>query len=401
MSARVEVRDNVPGPAALPVGPRLNVFSMIRPYALSLCVVGAALALTLVLRSFFAHPFYLLFFPAVMCAAWFGGSASGLFAVVLSASAIAFFLEPPLYSLAVNATDLTYFVAFVVCALAASWVSSVEKKRQQELLSARALLEARVAENIEELHKSKSELQESDRGLRLVAELIPRRIWGGTSESSTDPSASPLPHILAKIVEFASLVVRCDSCFIYVLEEDELILSASNNPRPDVLNQVRLKLGQGITGWVAEHRQPVVIAENAAEDPRFRQFNELPEDRFEAFLSVPILSRNQLIGVINLQDRTRHEYNDREIRLISMIGYFVGGEIEMVRLEAQRSEMSQKLDGRKVIEQAKGLLQRDFEISEEGAFLMLQKESRKRRKSMEEFAQSIILNHEVRHRRKS
>lgn len=400
MSTGIEATGSVTKPPTLPkYGRRYISASIIRRYGLGLCFVAVALLLTLLVRSLFAHPFYFLFFPAVMGAAWLGGSGPGLFAVLLSTTAIAFFLEPPIYSLAVNSTDLTYFCAFVVCALAASWVSSLEKTREQSLLSARDRLEARVAENTAELHRSKTELLETDRGLRLLTEVMPRRIWRGVFENSSGDPAAPLNEVLAQIVEFAVLLVKCDSCFIYVLEDDELILSASKNPHPEAVNRLKLKLGQGITGWVAKHRQPVAVAKNAADDPRFQIFNELPEDRFEALLSVPVLSRGQLVGVINLQNRTPYEYNEREIRLLSMIGFLVGGEIEMARLEAERSEISQKLSERKIIERAKGILQQDFEISEEGAYLMLQKESRKRRKTMKEFAQSIILNHELRHAR--
>ena len=109
--------------------------------------------------------------------------------------------------------------------------------------------------------------------------------------------------ILQRILDFISDVVRCDSCFIYVLREERLILSASKNPHSELLNRLGLNMGQGITGWVAEHRQTVAIARNAATDPRFRRFNNLPEDAFEAFLSVPIISRGRAIGVINLQHR--------------------------------------------------------------------------------------------------
>ena len=278
-------------------------------------------------------------------------------------------------------------------------MSSDEKKREQTLVSARDRLAVRVAENTAELHRSKTELQESDRGLRLVAEVMPQRIWRAVSENIRGDHAAPLNEVLAQIVEFAVLLVKCDSCFFYVLEDDELILSASKNPHPEVVNRLRLKLGQGITGWVAKHRQPAAVAKNAADDSRFQVFNELPEGRFEAFLSVPVLSRGLLVAVINLQDHAPHRYSEREIKLLSTIGFLVGAEIKIARLETTRSEISQKLSERKIIERAKGILQRDFEITEEGAYLMLQKESRKRRKTMKEFAQSIILNHELRHGR--
>ena len=87
----------------------------------------------------------------------------------------------------------------------------------------------------------------------------------------------------------------------------------------------RLKVGvrQGTSGWVAEHHEPVAISQNASQDVRFKSFNELPEDSYEAFLSVPILSRGRRVGVINLQHGEPHTYSRRQIRLVSMIGFLV------------------------------------------------------------------------------
>ncbi len=90
---------------------------------------------------------------------------------------------------------------------------------------------------------------------------------------------------------------------------------------------------KGITGWVAQHREPVFVPRNAATDPRFKLFTELPDDRFEAFLSVPLISQGRLVGVINLQSREACVYSDREIGLISTLGFLVGAEIGRTRLE--------------------------------------------------------------------
>src|SRR3954464_7790789 len=108
-------------------------------------------------------------------------------------------------------------------------------------------------------------------------------------------AADPLHAVLSRVVQFVSSIVLCDSCFIYVLDEDALVLRASKTPHPDVVDRLKLRVGQGITGWVGEHRQPVAVGEHAWEDPRFQTFNELPEDRYEAFLSVPVLSRGKLV----------------------------------------------------------------------------------------------------------
>jgi uroporphyrinogen-III synthase len=156
------------------------------------------------------------------------------------------------------------------------------------------------------------------------------------------------------------------------------------------VDHLRLGLGEGITGWVAKNKQPVAVACNAFQETRFQFFNELPEDRYEAFLSVPILCRGELVGVINLQNRQPHSYTRREIRLLSTIGFFVGAEIEMARLEEKSSQLSEELEARKIVERAKGILQRELQVSEEEAYLTLRRQSRMLRKTMKEVAQSII-----------
>ncbi|MFZ0940592.1 MAG: GAF domain-containing protein, partial [Candidatus Sulfotelmatobacter sp.] len=114
-------------------------------------------------------------------------------------------------------------------------------------------------------------------------------------------TADGFHDVLTRVVDFASALVKCDSCLVYVLEGEDLVLRASKNRHPEVVDRLKLRLGQGITGWVAEHKEPVAVAEKAALDPRFQFFHELPEDSYEAFLSVPLMCRGRVVGVINLQ----------------------------------------------------------------------------------------------------
>ena len=126
-----------------------------------LCVAGA-LCLSLLLQHLFPYPFLFLFFAAVMASAWFGGTAPGLFAVFLCTLAVDYFFVPPFHSFAINATDTAYFAAFVVCALAASWVSSSKRNSEEALREARDHLEGRVAERTAELQKTIAELRENE-----------------------------------------------------------------------------------------------------------------------------------------------------------------------------------------------------------------------------------------------
>jgi uroporphyrinogen-III synthase len=134
------------------------------------------------------------------------------------------------------------------------------------------------------------------------------------------------------------------------------------------------------------------------DDPRFQAFHELPEDRSEAFLSVPIVCGGRLVGIINVQNRIPHQYTEREISLIAAVGLMLGAEVERVRLEAENVRLSDKLEERKIVERAKGILQRDLKLTEEDAYRTLQRESQERRKSMREIAEAIILSNSLNRR---
>jgi uroporphyrinogen-III synthase len=201
--------------------------------------------------------------------------------------------------------------------------------------------------------------------------------------------------VLARVVEFVSAVVMCDSCFIYVLEDGDLTLRASKNPHAEVVDRLKLRIGQGITGWVAENKKPVVLSSNAFQDHRFQSFTELPEDRYEAFLSVPVLCRDKLVGVINVQHREPHVHAKGEVQLISTIGFLVGPEIELARMEAEKLKFADLSGARKLVEQAVQILQQQLRIDEDEANLAMQKQSRQSGKSMREVASAVLLHDEL------
>ena len=208
-------------------------------------------------------------------------------------------------------------------------------------------------------------------------------------------ASDPLHMVLARVVEFVSAVVMCDSCFIYVLEDGDLTLRASKNPHAEVVDRLKLRIGQGITGWVAENKKPVVLSSNAFQDHRFQSFTELPEDRYEAFLSVPVLCRDKLVGVINVQHREPHVHAKGEVQLISTIGFLVGPEIELARTEAEKLKFADLSGARKLVEQAAQILQQQLRIDEDEANLAMQKQSRQSGKSLKEVASAVLLHDEL------
>ncbi|TKB75725.1 MAG: GAF domain-containing protein [Nitrospira sp.] len=146
-----------------------------------------------------------------------------------------------------------------------------------------------------------------------------------------------LEAILKHIVEVVVEVTKADACLLYLLSDtqDELILRASKNPHPKLIGRITIGLGEGITGWVAQERTRVVIQSNANDDPRFKFFHNLPEDRYQAFVSVPIMAKKEVVGVINVQHKRPRRYQPDEIALLSTIANQVGGAIENARLYDQ------------------------------------------------------------------
>ena len=89
-------------------------------------------------------------------------------------------------------------------------------------------------------------------------------------------------------------------------------MRSRNNPQPGTLGRVKLKLDEGLTGWVARERRLLSVSREAYIDPRFKLFTALPEDTYEAFLSATVLARNRVTGVINVQHREPHFHSGGE-----------------------------------------------------------------------------------------
>lgn len=202
-----------------------------------------------------------------------------------------------------------------------------------------------------------------------------------------------LDELLAEIVSIAGALTKGNSCLIYILDPktQTLILRASKNPHKDLLHKIMMKLGEGITGWVAKEKQPVAIAKGAGKDPRFKGFRSLPEDRFEAFLSVPILNKHGVVGVINVQHKTEHVHSAMEVNLLAAIGKLLGGAVENALLVEETLSLKEALALRKIIEKAKGILMKKKHLTEDEAYKLIQRESMNTRKSIKDVSEALII----------
>ena len=213
-----------------------------------------------------------------------------------------------------------------------------------------------------------------------------------------------IDEMLGEIVGLTVQATSCDACLVYLIEREagEIVLRASQVPHQGDLGNIRLKAGEGVTGWVVENRVVAALSCNASTDRRFKRFQALVEDTYEAFLSVPLVSGGDVIGVINVHHREPHEHTTDEISLLTFIGEQMGGAIrkaflaeENARLQQETAEMRRQLETRKIVERAKGILQHRHSLTEEDAYLRLRNESRRLRRPMRELAEAIILSEDL------
>ncbi len=123
---------------------------------------------------------------------------------------------------------------------------------------------------------------------------------------------------------WCTIFSSCDSCLIYLVEGQDLVLSASTGETRDKIGKLRLRLSEGLTGWVARERRLLAISREAYHDPRFKFFRDLPQDTFEAFLSVPVISQNKVVGVINVQHREARMHSGADMEMLSTLGEQIG-----------------------------------------------------------------------------
>jgi signal transduction protein with GAF and PtsI domain len=153
-----------------------------------------------------------------------------------------------------------------------------------------------------------------------------------------------LPEVLQATVSLVVEFTGCDSCLLYLIDGNELVLCASNTPHPSTIGKIRLRLDEGLTGWVACERRLLAISKEAYKDPRFKTFRDLPEDTFEAFLSAPVIARNRVVGVVNVHHRLPHAHTGSEMELLTTVGEQMGCLLVLARMEPTAVESANHVE---------------------------------------------------------
>jgi len=170
--------------------------------------------------------------------------------------------------------------------------------------------------------------QEHERSPRADCDLLRRvvELIGAVSDVS---------WLATQVAQLLRGAFHADAAFVYVLDDDDrhLTLAGATAPFEGAVGSVQLALGTGVSGWVASHRQAVILPEGKANDLRWLPFPQLRGSEFTSMASVPMLtSAGDVVGVVNLHTTRRRDYDEQEITLLHSTATLVAGTVHTARL---------------------------------------------------------------------
>jgi len=189
-------------------------------YGLAIALVAAAIYLSLILEVRFGNPFWFFFAISIIASTWIGGSGPGWVAVFLSTLAALYYFIPPLRSWAIKPGDVPFFLTFVACQAAVSWLISWRKESEDALRHARDELELRVAERTVELKRANDALLDQIEEQRRTTEALQQT----RTELARVVRITTIGELTASIAHevnqpLAAIVANADACVAWLALE--------------------------------------------------------------------------------------------------------------------------------------------------------------------------------------
>lgn len=205
-----------------------------------------------------------------------------------------------------------------------------------------------------------------------------------------------LEDILRLVVVVTAQVMGSNICSLMLIDEKagELVIRATQSVSEEYNKKPPLKLGEGIAGKVAKENQPMTI-KDVTKEKEYKYGNIAKKEGLCSLLCVPLALKGKVIGVINCYTPSPHDFTETETDVLTSIANQAAVAIENTELLVKSRVIQEELEARKRIERAKGILMKEEGLTEEEAYLKLQKFSMDRRKTMREVAEAIILTSEM------
>lgn len=160
-------------------------------------------------------------------------------------------------------------------------------------------------------------------------------------------TASSLDEALELIVNRVTQAMEVDVCSVYLTDEEsgDHTLMATVGLNADAVGKVKLARNDGLVGLVAERQEPVNLMA-AADHPSYRYFPETGEERFSAFLGVPIIHYRRVLGILVVQHLEARRFSDDESAVLSTIAAQIAGGVAYAQETGKTQTEPTKRKGR-------------------------------------------------------
>src|SRR5579863_5856747 len=138
-------------------------------------------------------------------------------------------------------------------------------------------------------------------------------------------SSLQLDQVLRTIMEKIDEFLRPDNWSLLLLDEtkQELYFELAVGKASQALKDVRIKMGQGIAGWVAQHGETVVVPDTSKDTRFFGKVDEKTKTETQSIVAVPVKFRDTCLGVIELINCLGPEgFDDRDLKLLEALSDF-------------------------------------------------------------------------------
>lgn len=205
-----------------------------------------------------------------------------------------------------------------------------------------------------------------------------------------------LEDMLRLIVTLTANVMKAKICSLWLLDENsnELKIRATQAMSSEYLKERALKVGEGIVGLIAKEKKSIVIP-NVLEDGRYKEKKLAKKEGLISMLSVPMMVKKKVIGVINCYTTQVYKFTKSDSSLLSTVADQAAVAIVNTELMVKTKIVQEELETRKRVEKAKGLLMKSQGLSEEEAYNLIRKSSMNKRVAMKEIAEAVILASEI------
>ncbi|GAB5382509.1 MAG: phosphoenolpyruvate--protein phosphotransferase [Aliiglaciecola sp.] len=122
-----------------------------------------------------------------------------------------------------------------------------------------------------------------------------------------------LEEALAHLTKRLTSALKVDSCSIYLAdhEKQHFLLSATHGLESSAVGSVSIGFSEGLIGLIGQREEPLNIVD-AQSHPRFKQYPEVKEEKYHAFLGAPIIHQRKVLGVLTLQQKKKRRFSEDE-----------------------------------------------------------------------------------------